>query len=279
MNYVRAFLLLVTLSSSAGFAQVADDVVPAPNAPEFDVVSIRQSAPHVEGWSQEITPDSLIVQGNLKQLIRFAYGTKIDFIRGGARWTNDSRFELYAKVAPEDVATLKGMTRGQRKAMLQGVLAERFGLKTHLEPRTISVYRLKKLVGGPRLKNHRSENDNQENNNLLALAGSITISSHELSGDGITIATLVRTIEPLINATILDDTGLSERYDVHLKWLSDCDLGSFTSAIPERCEAGSTDPFRFISIALQEQLGLQLMPGKGTVEELVIDEAHAPIEN
>jgi uncharacterized protein (TIGR03435 family) len=73
-----------------------------------------------------------------------------------------------------------------------------------------------------------------------------------------------------LGRVVLDNTGLTDRYDFKLTWASD------TAA----ADANSTDTSgSSIFTAVSEQLGLKLEPQKGPVPVLVVDHIEAPSLN
>jgi uncharacterized protein (TIGR03435 family) len=74
--------------------------------------------------------------------------------------------------------------------------------------------------------------------------------------------------------TIVNKTGLDGRYDFTMKWTN-----QQTASAPgaEGAETDSGAPSIFM--ALEEQLGLKLVPAKGMVEVVVIDSIERPSEN
>jgi uncharacterized protein (TIGR03435 family) len=67
---------------------------------------------------------------------------------------------------------------------------------------------------------------------------------------------------------VVDQTGLTGRYDFQLKWTFD------ESRVPSD---GTAAPSLFT--AMQEQMGLKLEPAKGPAEVLVIDHVDRPTAN
>jgi uncharacterized protein (TIGR03435 family) len=87
----------------------------------------------------------------------------------------------------------------------------------------------------------------------------------------IPISTLLEGLTQLSGRTVVDKTGLAGRYDVKLRWTPEdsrpnADAGSSATEGPE------VDFFT----ALQEQLGLKLVPAKGPVNALVVDQIAKP---
>ena len=86
---------------------------------------------------------------------------------------------------------------------------------------------------------------------------------------------LSRTYVSLLGRNVIDRTGLTGAWDVHLKWAVD------TLSAP--AGPNTTPPSEVIGpsifTALQEQLGLKLESARGPVEVLVIDHVERPSAN
>ena len=121
--------------------------------PAFEVASVKRSEPITPAMVQSgrlhmgVSIDSLhvrISQLSLYELTALAYQVKGHQI-SGPDWMVTERYDIQAKL-PE------GSRRGQVPAMMQTLLAERFGMRVHREKRELSVYALVVANGGPRLK-------------------------------------------------------------------------------------------------------------------------------
>ncbi len=131
----------------------------SPNAsnvtpPPFDVVSVKEH--HNDGGPMMIrlgaTPNGYEAQNfALKDLLSQAYGIRSDLISGLPDWASSTRYDVTAKVAAEDVPTLKKLSSKQRAAMIIPVLEDRFHLKSHTEVRTLPTYDLVVDKGGSKL--------------------------------------------------------------------------------------------------------------------------------
>jgi uncharacterized protein (TIGR03435 family) len=88
-------------------------------------------------------------------------------------------------------------------------------------------------------------------------------------------ANLSRTYNSDLGRNVIDRTGLTGTFDVHLKWAVD-DLAGLggPGAAPSLDPPGLS-----IFTALREQLGLKLESTKGLVEVLVIDRIEKPSAN
>jgi len=121
--------------------------------PAFEVASVKRAEPITPALVQSgrlhmgLFLDSLhvrISQLSLYELIAFAYQVKGRQI-SGPDWMVTERYDIQARL-PE------GSRRGQVPAMMQTLLAERFGMRLHRENRDLNVYALVVANGGPRLK-------------------------------------------------------------------------------------------------------------------------------
>src|SRR5580704_5255343 len=114
---------VIVLVPAAVFGQAAD------TPPAFDLADVHVS-PHVtnpymrggvlRGGRFDVRTASMV------DLISFAYGIDAVKVQGGPSWLDTDRFEITAKAPaktpPETV-----------KLMLQTLLADRFGLKVHMD--------------------------------------------------------------------------------------------------------------------------------------------------
>lgn len=131
-------------------AQVTDP------APAFDVASIRPSPPSTDGHHHIYSSpnESHFRTGNLstKDLIQFAYDMPVSQILGGPPWLDTVFFDIDAKSDPAADDRMHGLTseagKLQKRLMVQALLADRFGLKAHMETRELPNYTL--VVANPK---------------------------------------------------------------------------------------------------------------------------------
>jgi uncharacterized protein (TIGR03435 family) len=192
-------------------------------------------------------------------------------------------FDVQAKVSESDVASLRKMTRDERKAMLRSVLKERFGLTLHCEKKKLSIYELVVAKGGPKLTTHPRipAPQNRESNVSGHDTGSMDISPDEFKGIDISMTVLTQQLQSVVQETVLDKTGLSDHYDFDLRWTLDNE--ATTSAqldhSGEQQASAKADSAPSLFAALEGQLGLKLQRGRDPVETLVIDGAQLPKQN
>jgi uncharacterized protein (TIGR03435 family) len=80
------------------------------------------------------------------------------------------------------------------------------------------------------------------------------------------ISGFVFALSDVLSRNVVDKTRLSGNYDIDLKWTPDDQQGT--------PDAGPT-----LFTALEEQLGLKLVPAKGPVDTFVVDHVERPTEN
>ena len=149
---MKSFAVCAWLASFAlGFAQ------PSGDKPAFEVASIKPSDPNPSNrMFIGMKADTGMVRYTnitLKDCIRAAYRVR-DFQIEGPDWMNSARFEITAKLPA--AASIE-----QIPEMMQGLLAERFGMVLRHGTKEQSVYALVVGKGGPKLKPAAASADNQ----------------------------------------------------------------------------------------------------------------------
>jgi uncharacterized protein (TIGR03435 family) len=278
-------IVLGFVNETQGWAELeagdAADVIPA-----FEVVSVKPNRSG-SGSVRVNLPDDGYSATNilLTLLVASAYGIKQEQISGAPSWVESARYDIQAKVADSDVATLRRLSMGERESMLQPVLTDRFKLKVHRGQQELPVYELVIAKKGPKLK-EAIPGDTYANGikgpEGVARAGMMSMIPGQLTGQAIPISNLARLLSRQLGLTIVDKTGLTGRYDIKLQWDPDESRGPMFAgptggnqeAAPPPASSGPS-----IFTALREQLGLRLQSTKGRVEILVIDHIERPSEN
>ena len=275
----------------AGFAQ------------QFEVASVKPNHSGDRRMSIMNRPGGRFVTENvtLKQLVTFAYGVHDYQVSGLPGWADSDRFDINAKaenVSPEEALPMTKMPSDteveerQKKlqAMLQNLLAERFGLKVHRETREMPVYALVIAKGGSKLVEAKEDapplvggpKDRGPGGPppLPFRAPLMRMGRGELVGQELRIAEILRWLSTVTGRAVIDKTGLSGKYDITLKWTPDepqSGIARDGGNEAPRPEAADSAPSLFT--ALQEQLGLKLESQKGPVEQIVIDHIEKLTEN
>ena len=175
---------------------------------------------------------------------------------------------------------------GERvRAMLQALLAERFQLAVHSETRRLPAYTLLLARSdgrlGAKLRPSSAECAAQrsaggaaatQSNDAGVICGPRPGGPGGLILVGSPISQLAGLLSLVLGGqTVIDQTGLTGRYDIDLSYEPE-------RSLPGASEVDVRDrPSLFT--ALQEQLGLTLEPRKEPIEVLVIDRVELPTEN
>jgi len=199
-----------------------------------------------------------------RTLIRIAYRIQDDQIVGAPSWFSDKRWDISAKADNNPSPS--------QQVLLQALLKDRFHLAAHQESRTLPVFTLV-----------LARNDRRLGPQLLASSFdcaaymasphappepgrtpncATNIRSGTLSGRAITMTQLATALTPFVGRFTMDKTGLNGGFDVELTWA------------PQQNVPPQDAPSIFT--AIEEQLGLKLMPDKGPVSVLVVDQAQEP---
>jgi uncharacterized protein (TIGR03435 family) len=232
---------VAVLASGLAQGQIAFEVATIkPAVPvEFGRTSVRRSIEKQQG-----TKGRLKYQGiSLMDLIADAYRIQHRQI-SGPDWLTSQRFDILAVIPA-------AQTNDQVPEMLGALLQERFNLKTHDETRDTQVYRLLVANGGPKLERVEQES---------GISGKSTKTTEQLSART-TLASFAEYLSDRLDRPVVDQTGLTERYNIQLAWTPDTAVA-----------AGADSIGPSIFTAVQEQLGLRLAAGKMSVRLLVVDD-------
>ena len=188
-------------------------------------------------------------------------------IIGGPDWLRQDidQFEIQAKIDDTQFAAMQKMPPAQQREqvalMEQSLLADRFKLKVHFETRDLPIYTLVIAKGGPKLTPAKEG----EPTKLAFLSGQLTATAVTLD-----LFSHSPFLSPATHGSqVIDQTGLKGAYDFTLNFSPE------QSAAPDATI--ETDPPMFT--AIQQQLGLRLVPSKGPVEVIVIDHIELPSAN
>ncbi len=165
-----------------------------------------------------MTADGFSATGiNAKTLLMEAYGITQDYrVIGGPRWMDETTYDIEAKVADQDIYTLKRLGPDQRIAMVQQVLTDRFKLKVHREDRSQPIYSL--IVTKTGVLNRTPATADGKRAGFRSRRGRLTATNFSTRP-------LEQMLSGHLGSMVVDNTGLTGGYDVDLHWNED-DLGS-----------------------------------------------------
>jgi uncharacterized protein (TIGR03435 family) len=274
--------------------------------PAFEVASVKPSEPITPELVQSgrlhigVSIDAQNVrmqQYSMFDMIKLAYQVKAHQVVG-PDWMLTARYDIQAKL-PE------GASRGQVPAMLQALLAERFGMKVHREMRELNVYALVVAKGGPHLKESEMPEAPPAGGGHIRGGVSVDASGRQVSSGGIgesrvtpgeagnlhvenkkmTMAAFADFIARYCDRPVFDMTELKAAYemvfDVSGEEVRAAAQAHGVAVGPPRADIGDVSEPAGVSLAASlRRLGLRLEPRKAPAEVIVIDEIRRmPTEN
>jgi len=217
----------------------------------FEVASVKLAAPVELGRTsvrRSVTKEKgiqgrLNYQGvSLMDLIGDAYRVPHRQI-SGPDWLTSQRFDILAVIPATQ-------NNDQIPEMVAALLQERFKLKRHQDTKEQQVYRLVFVNRGPNLQKAEKE---------TGISGRSTKTVEQVNAQT-TLPRFAEYLSERLDRPVVDQTGLTGVYSIHLEWMPD-------SAAATGVDAAGPSIFT----AVQEQLGLRLVAGKAAVRLLVVD--------
>jgi uncharacterized protein (TIGR03435 family) len=212
--------------------------------------------------------------------ISIGYQVPVYRIEGMPDWARTQRFLVNAR-AKEQPEIL------ERPAYYRGLLADRFNIAVHIEQREMDVYTLTVARAdgklGPALRRSDVNCDaviaENRTRNLAgerpappapgvrptcgAVGGIMT-----MTAGAVELTPLLGMLAQGLGRPVLDRTGLVGRFDF-----------DFRAAPPNAAPNGPLADLPSVSTALEDQLGLKLERGRGSVDVLVVDRIEKPTDN
>jgi uncharacterized protein (TIGR03435 family) len=276
MRPTRSGVILVAI---AGLAQSQNHS--AKPSPEFEAASVKVSRNPAPGGNVEVTPGRF--KGTdlaLQWLILVAFRLKSGNLSGELPgWTLSERYDIDAKT--DDAS-------GEDRILLalQALLKDRFQLREHSEMREEPVYFLKIGKKGIKMPPGSCVPVTKDlPNECYAAHSDGLVQTMEWRGvrmsdpGGIAYRTLAGHLT-VNNRPVIDKTGLTGTFDVHLRWARDPEPTTIAGPPGNSVPAPSAEPGApSIFDALEEQLGLKLESGRGPVEYLIVDHVERPSGN
>jgi len=205
----------------------------------------------------------------------------------GPAWLRTNRFDIDAKIPA-------GTTPEQFQIMLQNLLADRFHMTLHKEMKDLPGYELTvakgkaKLIASPPAEVGSGDPAGPlvkfgapgEYGKLLRAGflvfpykGTRSTANHAIGREQ-NMADITKILGQLMNAHIVDKTGLTGKYDFTLDWVPD------GVTMIQEADGPEITPPHGIPTAIEDQLGLKLVRSKVALDTVVVDSADKiPTEN
>jgi uncharacterized protein (TIGR03435 family) len=312
----RTLLLLAAITLTAS-AQQPPPPAQTPYPPEwqtaaggslsFEVASVKQDKTNVKpSMNVDPTPfDSFAPTGGLyvaknvaiAEFVAFAYkltNKQLASFESQVPWSLEDLFDIEARAVGNP-------TKDQYRLMMQSLLADRFKLAVHFEMRDVPVYALvlaKPGKLGPQLRLHRPDDPNCATNTpaptparggsaadadgfplaeCATLVGMAPSAPGRLKWGGrdVPMARIaaIMTGVGVVDRPMVDETGIKGTVDYSLEWrLARENVVPGAPFNPD--ESAPT-----FDQALKDQLGIKMVPQKGSIEFFVVDHIEHPSPN
>ena len=259
-------------------ATTAWELPPPPVAPkplpegtklEFEVAAIKLSPASQPGnpgfnvTATELRSPNISVAG----LMTFAFELHLTQVSGLPGWAESEGYSIAARL-PQGGDPIDAQIR----TMLKNLLQSRFGLAFHTEKRELSVYAIRIGKNGPAGIKMVTNNSSGLNMGSQGLG--------RVRFRGATMANLANQLQlRVLDRPVIDQSGLTGRYDFTLDWRPDEFHFPRASAAQRAAAAAGADALPDLFTAFQEQLGLKLEATKASADVLAIDKVSKPSEN
>ena len=260
---------------------VTTKIPPAPPT-EFEVANVKPSAPDATGQNGRMQNGRLDIQNfTLKQLIQLAWdlGNNDDMVVGIPKSADSAHYDVVAKVATAGPVNAQDIDIDTLRLMLRGLLAERFGLKAHMEDRPVSAYT---MTAAKQTKLQKA--DPQNRTSCKSGAGTNPMLNRLITCQNMNMTQFAGMLQNMaggyVRAPIKDATGIEGSWDFSVNF-SGVNLLPGARFDPN-ATSGASDPNGSLTLpeALQKQLGLKLEMEKRPIPVLVVDHVEdKPTEN
>jgi uncharacterized protein (TIGR03435 family) len=272
--------LLILLSGPCLHAQAP--IVEEPNYKPtltFDIASIRLAPPPDANFHVSVSspPHSSRFEATnlpIKALLQIAYGFDAPVV-DVPDWATNTFYNIQARSDEAADARLAKITdnevRLEKRNAIRALLAERLGLKTHLETRNSSIYYLVVGKGGVKMQVTPAPPP-PANGEAPPLPPPANVQAHgsqhglEFVGSNASMRAITGALSSMVEAPVVDKTGLTGTYN-------------YTLQFGREWSANDPESWPSIFTAAQEQLGLKLEAVHESVPNLVVDHITKPTEN
>jgi uncharacterized protein (TIGR03435 family) len=278
IGFCAALLALMSCTCLYAQAPIQEEPGYTPTL-TFDVATIRLAPPPDANFHVSVTspPRSSRFEATnipIKALLQIAYGWDAPVV-DAPDWATSTLYDIQARSDDAADARLAKLpsneVRLEKRNAIRMLLAERLGLKTHLETRNSYIYHLVVGKGGVKMETAPAP-PTPANGEAPPPTPPANLAAHgsqhglEFVGTNETMRAVTGALSSMIEAPVVDKTGLIGTYN-------------FTLQFGREWSAGDPEGWPSIFTAVQEQLGLKLEAVHESVPNLVVDHITKPTEN
>ena len=235
-----------------GIAAALALVVPIQaQTPSFEVAFIKRNVSGSKRGSTQLRPGGrlVIVNENLRSVIKDAYGEGSFEVDGGPGWLDTDSWDIVATAG-------RNIRDDEVWAMLRTLLEDRFKLVARVETQEQPVYAIVGANGdgrpGPQL--HSSSTPCPVGANSCGTQSA----TGRIRGTAAEMDDLARSLRRVVGRQVMNETNLGGRFDFELSWNPESES---------------------VFTAIREQLGLKLDPRRGPVHIVVVKRIERAVEN
>jgi uncharacterized protein (TIGR03435 family) len=278
IGLLAALVLFLSVPCLHGQAPIVEEPNYTPTL-TFDIASIRPSPPPDANFHVAVSSlsHSSRFEGTnvpVKLLLQIAYGFDAPIV-GAPEWVSSTFYDVKFRSDDAADARLAKLTdnevRLEKRYAIRMLLADRLGLKTHLETRNSSIYNLLVAKGGIKMQVVPNPPP-PANGEAPPPPPPANVQAHgsqhglEFIGSNASMRAICGALSSMVEAPVVDKTGLLGTYN-------------YTLQFGREWSARDLDSWPSIFTAVQEQLGLKLESVRESVPNLVIDHISKPTEN
>jgi uncharacterized protein (TIGR03435 family) len=236
-------------------------------APSFEVADVKVNNSGEMQMAIDLQPGGRLIMHNvpMKVMIMFAYHVRPEAVTKAPGWIESDRFDVIAKATP-------GTPPSDLRPMVQKLLAERFKLVVHVDQKIQPAYALVLGKSGPKLQpSEPAPMTEHRCSPTSGVAGQKHVVCQHLTM--VEVAAWLQELSPRdFDVAVVDQTGLSGRYEFKLDWTPGA----------SRATDAPADSMETLTIfqAVESQLGLKLQSTKLLLPVLAVDSVErVPIGN
>ena len=234
--------------------------------PSFEVATIKPAHPDHPLAELPLGHEIRFTDSTVRFMLAFIYDVHDKQIVAAPNWVASEKFDF------DGVADAAGTPNlAQIQIMFRKLFRDRLRLKFHYEKREMDAYRLTTAKSGPKLS--ASSDDPTAYRTLLGMP------QRGMKGRNLSMTDFASRLQSgILDRPVVDQTRLQGKYDFVLRWTPDeTQFNQVGARVPPPSNSANEAPNLFT--AIQEQLGLKLVPARELVDVLVIDQIERPSEN
>lgn len=268
------------LNLTRATAQTAWEIPPPPEPPkglpegtklEFEVSTVKPTPAGQQGRGINVNGAEFRTRNiTLAEFITFVYGLHRDQLIGLPAWANDDHWDIVAPLPPGGAPS-----DPQLRTMAKALMKDRFGLVLKEEKREMPVYAIAIGKAGP------AGIKMVVNQSKQPLFGMSTQGPGRMNARNALMIDLANYLQNrVLDRPVIDQTGLTDRYDFMLNWTPDEFQTANDPAAAQRppAQTGPDAPPDILT-AFQEQLGLKLEATRAPATVYVVEKISRPSEN